>query len=467
MTTPSNYFYDGQIRRFISQFIRMVSNFYVEFGADANGVTSLQRVPVMYGDPSRQVAQIIRNNSENTVNAVPAMSVYITALAYDQTRLQDPTLVQSMQLRQRTFDPVTGTYGETQGEAYTVERLMPSPYKLTLKMDIWTSNTEQKLQLIEQLSALFNPAMELQSTDNYIDWTSLSYVLLTDVSWTSRSVPTGGEEPIDVASMTFELPVWLSTSIKVKKMGVIQTVITNIQDLETLESLGQTIVSVLGYNVLLSTGTAGNTLKLLKHTDVTTNSAFVNDTVINNSNHAWAPLLDRYGKFISGSSQIRLTQPNGSEIIGTVATHPVDPSLLLYNPFPNTTPANTLPPIRAIIDPQTVNTASTITIDSNSYPILNPPTGTQYLIVNDIGDFDNVSGATSWHKSDGQDLVAHSNDIIRFNGVHWSVVFDSRTINVLNYTTNLTTGIQYKWQNNNWTKSYDGVYREGEWNLAI
>ena len=467
MTTPSNYFYDGQIRRFISQFIRMVSNFYVEFGADANGVTSLQRVPVMYGDPSRQVAQIIRNNSENTVNAVPAMSVYITALAYDQTRLQDPTLVQSMQLRQRTFDPVTGTYGETQGEAYTVERLMPSPYKLTLKMDIWTSNTEQKLQLIEQLSALFNPAMELQSTDNYIDWTSLSYVLLTDVSWTSRSVPTGGEEPIDVASMTFELPVWLSTSIKVKKMGVIQTVITNIQDLETLESLGQTIVSVLGYNVLLSTGTAGNTLKLLKHTDVTTNSAFVNDTVINNSNHAWAPLLDRYGKFISGSSQIRLTQPNGSEIIGTVATHPVDPSLLLYNPFPNTTPANTLPPIRAIIDPQTVNTASTITIDSNSYPILNPPTGTQYLIVNDIGTFDNVLGAISWHTSDGQDLVAHSNDIIRFNGVHWSVVFDSRTINVLNYTTNLTTGIQYKWQNNNWTKSYDGVYREGEWNLAI
>ena len=445
----------------------MVSNFYVEFGADANGVTSLQRVPVMYGDPSRQVAQIIRNNSENTVNAVPAMSVYITALAYDQTRLQDPTLVQSMQLRQRTFDPVTGTYGETQGEAYTVERLMPSPYKLTLKMDIWTSNTEQKLQLIEQLSALFNPAMELQSTDNYIDWTSLSYVLLTDVSWTSRSVPTGGEEPIDVASMTFELPVWLSTSIKVKKMGVIQTVITNIQDLETLESLGQTIVSVLGYNVLLSTGTAGNTLKLLKHTDVTTNSAFVNDTVINNSNHAWAPLLDRYGKFISGSSQIRLTQPNGSEIIGTVATHPVDPSLLLYNPFPNTTPANTLPPIRAIIDPQTVNTASTITIDSNSYPILNPPTGTQYLIVNNIGTFDNVSGAISWHTSDGQDLVAHSNDIIRFNGVHWSVVFDSRTINVLNYTTNLTTGIQYKWQNNNWTKSYDGVYREGEWNLAI
>jgi len=458
MSNPSNYFYDGQIRRFISQFIRMVSNFYVEFGADANGVTSLQRVPVMYGDPSRQAAQIVRNNSENTLNSVPAMAVYITTLAYDQTRLQNPTLVQSMQIRQRQFDPVTGTYGEAQGESYTVERLMPSPYKLTLKMDIWTSNTEQKLQLIEQLSALFNPAMEIQSTDNYVDWTSLSYVLLTDVTWTSRSVPTSGEEPIDVASMTFELPVWLSTSIKVKKMGVIQTVITNIQDINTLESLGQTIVSVLGYSVLLATGTSGNTLKLLKQSDVITNDAFANDVVINDNNHPWSALFDRYGKFISGSSQIRLTQPDGSEIIGTVATHPTDPSLLIYNPFANTTPANTLDPINAVINPENVNISSYLT---------SPATGTRYLIVNSIGNFNNAQGAAAWRGADGQDLVANANDIIQYNGQHWSVAFDNQNVNMLNYVTNLTTGIQYKWQNNTWTKSYDGVYQQGLWNLSI
>ncbi len=461
MTTPTNYFYDGQIRRFISQFIRMVSNFYVEFGADANGVTSLQRVPVMYGDPSRQAAQILRNNSENTLNTVPAMAVYITALSYDQTRLRDPSLVQSMQIRQREFDPVTGTYGENQGEAYTVERLMPSPYKLTLKMDIWTSNTEQKLQLIEQLSALFNPALEVQSTDNYIDWTSLSYAIMTEMTWTSRNIPTSGEEPIDISSMTFELPIWLSTSVKVKKMGVIQTVITNFQDLQSLQSLGQQIVSVLNYGVLMTSGTNSftpyYTLKLLKPQDIVTNNDIeldVNTTVKN----AWSNLLDEYGKFISGSSQIRLSQPNGSEIIGTVATHPTDPGLLLYTPFPDTLPANTLPPINAIIDPHTV--------DVNSY-LASPNTGTQYLIINSIGSFSNSQGAVGWRGHDGQDLVANENDIIRYNGTHWSVIFDSQTVNVLNYVTNLTTGIQYKWQNNSWTKSYDGVYRAGEWMLSI
>ena len=148
MTAPSNYFYDGQVRRYISQFMRMVSDFYVSFGADRNGNVTYQRVPVMYGDQSRQAAQIIRNNSENTLNSVPAMAVYVGGLAYDQTRLQDPSFVQSMQIRHRRYDPVTGTYTSEQGQAYTVERMMPAPYKLTLKMDIWTSNTEQKLQLV-------------------------------------------------------------------------------------------------------------------------------------------------------------------------------------------------------------------------------------------------------------------------------------------------------------------------------
>jgi T4-like virus Myoviridae tail sheath stabiliser len=458
MTAPSNYFYDGQIRRFVSQFIRMVSNFYVEFGADSSGVVRYQRVPVMYGDPSRQATQILRNNSENTLNAVPAMAVYISGLAYDLTRLQDPSLVQTMQLRQREYDPVTGVYGTGQGEAYTVERMMPSPFKLTLKMDIWTSNTEQKLQLIEQLTTMFNPTMEIQSTDNYIDWTSLSYALLTDLTWSSRTVPTSGEEPIDVAGMTFELPVWISTNIKVKKMGVIQTVIQNIEGLTTLESLGQIITTVGNYGVLLSTSASGNTLKLLKPNDATTNDAYGNDTVIGDSAHPWAPVLDQYGKFISGSSQIRLTQPNGSEAIGAIATHPTDSSLLLYTPFADTLPANTLSPVTAIINPVGANINSAITA---------PASGTRYLIVNAIGSTNNPEGAVAWRGTDNQDLVANAHDIIQYNGVHWTRVFDSVNTNVLNYVTNLTTGIQYKWQDQQWTKSYDGVYRAGEWMLSI
>jgi hypothetical protein len=84
------FFYDGQIRRFLVQFMRIVSGIDVEFGKNSQGVKSLQRVPVYYGDQSRQAAIILKGNSENTLNAVPAMAVYVDGLNYDQTRMQEP-----------------------------------------------------------------------------------------------------------------------------------------------------------------------------------------------------------------------------------------------------------------------------------------------------------------------------------------------------------------------------------------
>ena len=59
MAANQQFFYDAQIERFLAQFIRMVSGFQVEFGQDRDGNTTLQRVPVYYGDSSRQVQMII------------------------------------------------------------------------------------------------------------------------------------------------------------------------------------------------------------------------------------------------------------------------------------------------------------------------------------------------------------------------------------------------------------------------
>jgi len=222
---PVQFSYDGQIRRFVLQFIRMVSNFQVEFGKDTEGNRTLQTIPVYYGDASRQAATILRNNSEAALNAVPAMSAYISALTYDRDRVQNPYHEGTVRIRERAFDQTTQTYDTTQDGIYTVERLMPAPYKLTMKLDIWTSNTEQKHQILEQVLPLFNPGLEIQSTDNYVDWTSLSVVHLTDVSYTSRTIPAGSEESYDIASLTFEMPIWITLPAKVKKMGVVAQIV--------------------------------------------------------------------------------------------------------------------------------------------------------------------------------------------------------------------------------------------------
>ena len=222
------FFYDAQIRRFLIQFMRIVSNFEVEFGKDRDGARTLQRVPVYYGDASRQAATILRQNSENIMNAVPAMSAYISGFTYQQGRMQEPNFVSKMSIRERQYDPETGLYNSQQGDSYTIERLMPVPYDLEVKLDIWTSNTEQKMQLIEQLAVLFNPSFEIQSTDNFLDWSSLSTVYQDGLTFTSRSIPMGSQNPIDIMTWKFYMPIWISSPAKVKKLGVIQKIITSI-----------------------------------------------------------------------------------------------------------------------------------------------------------------------------------------------------------------------------------------------
>ena len=92
----SQFFYDGQIKRYLTQFMRLMSDFSVSTSAG-----SLTRVPVRYGDVNRQVATIVNKNSENIVQSAPFIACYIKGLDYEQARLQDPTFISKVQIRER------------------------------------------------------------------------------------------------------------------------------------------------------------------------------------------------------------------------------------------------------------------------------------------------------------------------------------------------------------------------------
>ena len=468
MAASQQFFYDAQIERFLIQFIRMISGFQVEFGKDRDGNTTLQRVPVYYGDGSRQVMQIIQNNSENAMPTTPAMTVYIDGIAYDRDRVQQPDFVGKMHVRQRYYNEDTQEYEQRQGNAFTIERSMPVPYTLTLKVDIWTSNTKQKLQLFEQISVLFNPALEIQSTDNYVDWTSLTAVYLDSQNWSTRSVPVGTDNPIDVLTLSFTLPIWISPPAKVKKLGVIQKIIASIHDAQgDLSTAVYNENNLLGarqyftpmdYGVLL----VGNNLTLLKVSEM----ADPRDPTVDaqtkvGGRELWRSLINVYGTLENGISQIRLLQEDGrTEVVGQVSYHPTDDTLMIFNPDIDTLPTNTLQAVNRIIDP------TRVTVDAS---ITSPAAGVRYLILNDIGTWDNPpgEGPSAWRGTNGQDLVAHANDIIQFNGTNWVVSFDSRQADNVQYVSNLNTGTQYKWNLNQWVKSWEGEYKNGDWTLVL
>ena len=457
----ASFFYDNQIRRFLVQFAKIFSNWQVTKGKDPAGNLILVRVPVMYGDSSRQAATIIANNSASNLPSAPLITYYISALEYDQKRTQDPTFIDNISVRQRAYDSETQTYEETPGQAFTIERLMPVPYTLRITVDMWTTNYNQKLELIEQLGTLFNPALEIQSTDNFIDWTSLSVVYQDGITFSSRSIPVGTGNPIDVLSWKFYMPIWISTAAKLKKFGVIEkiiasifkgTALTDIQDDDLLLGTRQK-VTPYGYKILL----IGNTLQILP-ADTTFSPSNIDLSLPPNPNTDvyWSSVLNVYGTVKPGISQIWLQNPYmDTEIVGNIVPNPNDDRLLIYNIDTDTLPQNTLSPVDGVINPQLTGPNAGLPGSIN---------GRRYLLTDNIGAPDNSTVA--WGT-----VIAFANDIIEFNSStgEWVVSFDSTiaTSTTLEYVTNLTTNVQYRFVADTWMKSYDGFYQAGDYSIVI
>lgn len=470
----AQYFYDEQIRRFLLQFARIFSNFEVEFGPNEAGqgpgsnVDTLIRVPVRYGDASRQAQTILQNNSASDMPSTPLMTFYVTDLKYDRPRIQEPNFVNNIQVRQRTYDPDTDSYETTQGNAFTIERIMPVPYELTINLDIWTSNTNQKFQLLEQILTLFNPSLEIQSTDNYIDWTSLTVLYLKDSRWSSRTVPVGTDNPIDIATLSFTLPMWLTPPAKVKKLGVVERIIASVHDAQ-----GDLVNSLTNSDLLLGTRQkftpysyqvllVDNKLQALRQQQVVDEpNASLNAPDNPPSNLLWHNIINLYGKLRSGISYVTLEQPDGTDVMGTVAYDPTDDRFLLFTLNEGTVPPNTLLSITAVIDPLVSGPGSGLVAAAR---------GQRYLLTQDTGNWDNpgLTNPDAWEGVNGQPLVAHANDIVEYDGSAWEVSFDSTSSpDNIQYVTNETTEIQYRWTGSAWVKSYQGLYPGGQWTLVL
>lgn len=464
-----DYFYDAQLRRYLLQFMRIFSGFKVAEGV-RNGTTHYNKVPVRYADMQRMVAHILTKGSENMVNSTPFLACNVTSLLVARDRTQDPMLVSKVQVAERQFDTGSASYGSEKfpGNLYTTDRYMPVPYNLTMNVDVWSGNTDQKLQLLEQILILFNPSIQLQQGDNPLDWTSLYEVELTDIQWSNRSVPAGVDETIDVATLTFILPIWLSPPAKVKRQKIINTIITNIYDTGSIGDLEYNpdmydffrtldtdfelhTISPNNYEVEL----VGTEAKLYK--DGGSAEANWNDLLEvlspQGSGTANANIsIDNIPLTTASTLQLNISNNVDNEntlITGLVSRNSLDPSKLIFTLDADTLPSTTLTDVTRIVDA------------SKNYPgdgtLIAAATGQRYLLTSEVQ-------GNQWG------ITANTNDIIEYNGTGWVVSFNASTsINQesVHYVKNLYTNKQYKWENVQWTSTYEGKYNPGFWRLNV
>lgn len=447
------YFYDKQIRRYIQQFIRLFSGFSVQMGLNDDKLPIYQKVPVRYGDINRMAAHITRENSENIINSVPFIACSVSGLemAPDRRTYQDH--VDKVHVFEKKLDQTTGQYVNESGNKYTIERHAPVPYKMVMNTDIWTSNTDQKLQLLEQILVLFNPTLNIRTSDNPFDWSALSYVEMTTMNWSSRTVGSTIDDIIDVSTLTFELPVLINPPAKIKQQKLIYNLINELYSLddENLDffrnneafdttSLQYTLVTFEDRQLRYENGKA----YLLNKTGQPTDSS--------GAPLAWETDLRPFGELREGISQIRLRKGDepgdtSNDIIGKLELDPTDPNALLVTIDTATLPSNTLNAIDAILNPIT------------NYPgdgvVPAPVIGQRYLLTDDLPQA-NYGG-----------LTAVKNDIIEYNGTAWVVSFDSAGTSTRQYVNNVASSDQLTWDGTDWSNSHEGVYKPAFWRLYL
>lgn len=465
-----DFYYDGQVRRYLLQFMRIFSDIKIRMGPDANGLYTIQRVPILYGDPSWMVAQLIKGASENTMLPAPMFSAWIENIKMSPERRQDTQYVGKVSTIEREFNAQTQTYGPGPGVRQDVERYMPVPYDLTFRLDVWTTNTTTKLQIMEQICTIFNPSIQLQQNSNILDWTSIFEVWLEDVIWTNRNIPQGGNEERDVMSFKFKIQAWINPPAKLKRSGLIAEIVTRVFDVADVDNLRgridgeydpmacfggiplQIVTTEGNYRIAVTKGSSQDTITLL------------NEYGNEDPTLSWESLIQKYGQITPNITKIRLKldpdlDVTSSDIIGGIEQDPAHQNVLFFTPDIDTLPQTTLPPIATIIDPVEV-------FPGNGLPAA--AAGQRYLLTsqNSTGQEPAIPPnvpTSPW----GQTLIAYPNDIIEFNGINWVVSFDSKESIGKNYVINNSNGYQYTFESTTgeWSYTYYGIYQPGYWRI--
>lgn len=219
------YFYNGQIRSYLLEFVSIFYGLRVRTGKGECDEEQFISVPVVIGHKDRVVAALMAGNTHNRTISLPTIAVHLQGLALAPERRRTPGIVD-----QRVSMPVGGVFPD---DLRTVKRAMPVPYNATLELSIYASNMDQMHQILEQILVLFNPDLQIQKSEGPFDWTRITRVELTDIS-NEENYPAGTDRRIVQWTLNFEMPIYLSIPMGVRD-DMVRKIIVRIGDAGSMQ----------------------------------------------------------------------------------------------------------------------------------------------------------------------------------------------------------------------------------------
>ena len=116
------------------------------------------------------------------------------------------------QNRRETFMKTGGLFPD---DFQVAHQRMPVPYDVSFDLHIFTSNTDQKNQILEQILMLFDPFVQIQTSDDVLDWTKITQIELTGIGL-EENFPAGTDRRIIQTTLNFQVPIWISVPSDVR-----------------------------------------------------------------------------------------------------------------------------------------------------------------------------------------------------------------------------------------------------------
>lgn len=219
----TNYWYDHAIKKYLLQFCAVFEGLRYKTGVGKDGTPAeLIEVPIIIGSKDRVVAALNNGNTQNKIMSLPIMAATITNIELAPERRKGISVIdRKVTLRSG------GVYPD---DLAVVERIMPIPYNLSLELAIYVSNTDQLWQCLEQILLMFDPILQIQTTDAAFDWTKITTVELTGIN-NEENYPAGTDRRMIIWSLNFVLPIYLSAPMDVKD-NVVKSIKVRIGDMQ-------------------------------------------------------------------------------------------------------------------------------------------------------------------------------------------------------------------------------------------
>lgn len=451
MVKNVNYWYNAQIRHLVLHTQRLFSNFFISVGKDENGEDRLKRVPVVFMTSDKSVASIINKNTDTIIETAPKMVLTIADIRLNNEMSSgSPYYEFETEVTEKRFDEEAGNYVYEPGNSYHIKRLNPVPIGFTFRLYVLTTKLEQKFQLLEQIRALFTPTLELQTSENPLDWTRLTAITLTNLNWTSRGVSNLDSTTLDTMDMTFEVNTNLDLPALVTRNQMIQQIISDMGEATNREDM-------FGWNL--------NDIIRTYYTPTET-SIIVSDNnkiqlVPNGRFKTWYDLFKLYGIRYNAAQKNTYVHcitnydiDNPQEIYGSITISNSDPSIADWILNEDGLPSENLEPVEAIIDPHS-------SLPKNIE-------GERYLITEPIANNTKVWGEL--FDKYGQKIESiPANCIIEYTDGKWHISLNPKEEPAVYYVRdNSDAKYLYTWNDDYgfWVDIINRKYRAGFWRIS-